>query len=65
VALEIRAHGVEAIAGELAGLGDALEVLDPPEVRARLAVIGAALQRAYAGGPGPAGTGQAPAPSTR
>lgn len=64
VSLEIRAHGATAIAGELAGLGGAVEVLDPPEVRARLASIGAELQRAYADVQRPADAGEAPARST-
>jgi predicted DNA-binding transcriptional regulator YafY len=62
VALEIRAHGARAIAAELAGLGDAVEVLEPPEVRARLASIGAELHRAYADERRP-DAGQDPVPS--
>ena len=39
-------HGDPAV--ELCGYGDGLEVLDPPDVRQRLAEIGAALVRRYA-----------------
>jgi predicted DNA-binding transcriptional regulator YafY len=61
VRLEIRGHGVEAVAGELAGLGALVEVVEPPEVRARLAEIAAQLAATY-GAPGPAGDPTAGAP---
>ena len=47
VEIEFRGHHVESLAGEIAGLGDALEVLDPPELRARLARVGAELTATY------------------
>ena len=47
VDVEMRGHHVEAIAGELAGLGERVEVLEPPEVRERLARIGAELAATY------------------
>ena len=49
VPLEIRGHTVESLAGELAGLGHGVEVVEPPEVRAQLARIGAELAALYAG----------------
>jgi predicted DNA-binding transcriptional regulator YafY len=49
VPLEIRGHSVESLAGELAGLGHGVEVVDPPELRAQLARIGAELAALYAG----------------
>ena len=45
--VEMRGHHVEAIAGEIAGLGDRVEVLEPPEVRQRLAALGAELAATY------------------
>jgi predicted DNA-binding transcriptional regulator YafY len=47
VQVEVRAHNVYSLAGELAGLGDRVEVIGPPEVRARLAEIGAELVERY------------------
>lgn len=47
VALVIRAHTDRAIAGELAGLVEWLEITDPPEVRAQLATIGHTLVDRY------------------
>ena len=48
VEIEVRGHHVPAMAGELAGLGARVEVLDPPEVRARMAEIAAELTGLYA-----------------
>jgi len=48
VALDIRASSAAALAGEIAGLGTRVEVLDPPEVRAQLAAIGEGLHALYA-----------------
>ncbi|CAN5634434.1 WYL domain-containing protein [soil metagenome] len=48
VPIEIRGHNVEALAAELAGFGGALEVLDPPALRARLATLGRDLAATYA-----------------
>lgn len=47
VAIEVRAHSTDAIAGELGGLGSMLEVLDPPEVRERLADLAGELAVLY------------------
>jgi predicted DNA-binding transcriptional regulator YafY len=47
VEIELRGHSVRALAGELAGMGGAVEVVDPPEVRAELATIGEALVATY------------------
>jgi len=47
VPVEVRGHHVYSLAGELAGLGDHVEVVGPPEVRARLAEIGAELVDRY------------------
>jgi predicted DNA-binding transcriptional regulator YafY len=48
VAVELRGHSIEALAGEVAGLGGRLEVRDPPELRALLARLGAELVARYA-----------------
>ncbi len=48
VEVEIRGHHVEPLAAEIAGFGNLLEVVDPPELRARLAELGAALRALYA-----------------
>lgn len=47
VSLELRGHGLRALAGEIAQLGAHLEVLDPPELREQLAAIGAELSATY------------------
>jgi predicted DNA-binding transcriptional regulator YafY len=52
VAVVLRGHGVAAIAGEIAGFVDGLEVLGPPEVRDRLAGIGRTLLARYDGAGG-------------
>ena len=44
---QIREHTVESLAAELAGFGAEVLVLDPPELRARLAEIGAELASVY------------------
>src|SRR5207302_2667995 len=36
VEIELRGHSVESLAGEIAGFGGALEVVDPPQLRGRL-----------------------------
>src|SRR5438132_5581716 len=41
VEIELRAHTVDSLAAEVAGLGAGVEILDPPELRHRLAGIGA------------------------
>jgi predicted DNA-binding transcriptional regulator YafY len=48
VEIELRGHSIESLAGEIAGLGSAVEVLDPPELRDRLARVGAELAATYA-----------------
>jgi predicted DNA-binding transcriptional regulator YafY len=50
VEIELRGHHVESLAGEIAGLGAALEVVDPPELRDRLASVGAELTATYGKG---------------
>jgi predicted DNA-binding transcriptional regulator YafY len=47
VEIELRGHWVESLASEIAGLGGALEVVDPPELRDRLARVGAELTATY------------------
>ena len=47
VSLELRGHDARALAGEIAGLGAHLEVLEPAEIREELAAIGAELCRRY------------------
>ena len=47
VEIELRGHRVESLAGEIAGIGGALEVLDPPQLRDRLASVGAELTATY------------------
>lgn len=46
---EVRGYEVVSLAGELAGLGRQLEVVGPPEVRARLGELAAELADLYAG----------------
>jgi predicted DNA-binding transcriptional regulator YafY len=48
VAVELRGHHLDALAAEVAGFGAALEVLEPPELRRRLAGLGAELAATYA-----------------
>ena len=57
IEVELRGHGVSQLAGELAGLGAGVEVLEPAEVRAALADIGRDLTRMYGDRPadGPRG----------
>ena len=47
VEVELRGHNVRSLAGEIAGLGAAVEVLDPPEVRQQLADLAAELAATY------------------
>ena len=49
VEVEIRSHSEYSVAGELAGFGSVVEVIDPPSVRSRLAGIAAELSVLYAG----------------
>lgn len=48
VEMELRGHRIESLAGEIAGLGAAIEVVDPPELRQHLARIGVELHTTYA-----------------
>ena len=43
VEVELRGHSVRSLAAEVAGFGNRIEILDPPELRARLAELGAEL----------------------
>ena len=47
VEIELRGRHAESLAGEIAGLGGAIEVVDPPELRDRLARVGAELTATY------------------
>lgn len=47
IEIELRGFSIRALAGEIGGLGAALEVLDPPELRDQLATIGTELVAAY------------------
>jgi predicted DNA-binding transcriptional regulator YafY len=47
VEIELRGHRIESLAGEIAGVGGSVEVLDPPELRDRLALVGAELTGLY------------------
>jgi predicted DNA-binding transcriptional regulator YafY len=49
VEVEVRGHHVASLAGELAGLGGRVEVLEPAEVRERLRDIGRELLGTYPG----------------
>jgi predicted DNA-binding transcriptional regulator YafY len=48
VALELRGHSPRSLAAEVAGFGAALEVVEPPEVREQLRLIGEGLAERYA-----------------
>jgi predicted DNA-binding transcriptional regulator YafY len=45
--VEVRGYNVRSLAGELSGFGAAVEVLDPPELRLRLADLGRELDALY------------------
>ena len=47
IEIEVRGRDLESLARELAGLGTEVEVVDPPELRRRLADIGRALIATY------------------
>jgi len=47
VEVELRGHHVRSLGGEVAGLGAALEIVDPPELREHLARLGQELSAAY------------------
>ncbi|HEV3227196.1 MAG TPA: YafY family protein [Acidimicrobiales bacterium] len=50
IAVELRAPSAPALAGEIAGFGRDVEVLGPPEIRERLAVVGRELSGLYGAG---------------
>jgi predicted DNA-binding transcriptional regulator YafY len=45
--VEVRGHGIESVAAELAGFGARVEVIQPDEVRAELARLATELLRAH------------------
>jgi predicted DNA-binding transcriptional regulator YafY len=47
VEIEVRGHTVGSLAGEIAGFGAAVEVLEPPDVRQRLAQLATELRSLY------------------
>jgi predicted DNA-binding transcriptional regulator YafY len=53
VEVELRGHHIQSLAGDIAGLGAALEVLDPPELRRHLAQVGVELTATYGAGARP------------
>jgi predicted DNA-binding transcriptional regulator YafY len=53
VEIEVGGGSVESSAGELAGFGARVEVIEPQAVRDRLALLGAELSRCYGSGTGP------------
>jgi predicted DNA-binding transcriptional regulator YafY len=48
VEVELRGHSIRSLAGEIAGFGAGLEVIEPAELRDLLAEIGAELAKTYA-----------------
>ena len=47
VEVELRGHNLHSLAGEIAGIGTGLEIVEPVELRERLAEIGAELGALY------------------
>ncbi len=47
IEIELRGHNIRSLAGEVAGFGAEIEILDPPELRTQLAVIGSDLVTTY------------------
>jgi predicted DNA-binding transcriptional regulator YafY len=47
VEVDLRGHNVHSLAGEIAGIGAGLEILEPDELRERLAEIAAELAALY------------------
>lgn len=45
--VELRSASVRALAGEIAGFGRSIEVLEPEEIRTHLAGIGSELEHLY------------------
>jgi predicted DNA-binding transcriptional regulator YafY len=50
IEVELRGHSERALAGEVAGFGAGLEIVEPPSLRALLSDIGAELIATYDGG---------------
>jgi predicted DNA-binding transcriptional regulator YafY len=48
VEIELRGHNLDSLAGDVAGFGSALEIVEPAELRAHLARVGAELTTTYA-----------------
>jgi len=48
IAVELRGQSIEALAGEVAGFGALVEVVKPPEMRDRLALVARELSELYA-----------------
>ena len=63
VEVELRGHSVVALAGELAGFGASVEVLEPEPLRVRLAQLGAELTARYGVTRGPGAAGPPPRPA--
>jgi predicted DNA-binding transcriptional regulator YafY len=55
VEVELRGYDLDSLAGEIAGFGAVLEVIDPPELRDRLLRIGAELTACYGDSNAPPG----------
>jgi predicted DNA-binding transcriptional regulator YafY len=51
VEVELRSANTRALAGEIAGFGGSVEVLEPEEIRTLLAEIGSELESLYGVGP--------------
>jgi predicted DNA-binding transcriptional regulator YafY len=49
IEVELRGHNIQSLAGEIAGFGSSLEVLEPQELRDTLSRIGSELTTTYAG----------------
>ena len=47
IEVELRGHNVRSLAGEIAGLGSSVVVVDPPDVRDLLGAIGNELAETY------------------
>jgi predicted DNA-binding transcriptional regulator YafY len=47
IEVELRGHNVRSLAGEIAGFGSSIEVLDPPEMRQHLGALGTELAATY------------------
>jgi predicted DNA-binding transcriptional regulator YafY len=65
VEVQMRGHSIRSLAGEIAGLGTRVRVLDPPELQSALAGIGEQLVAAYGGAGHPAMSGSPDPPVDR